>query len=135
MPRRVAIIQGHPDPAGNHLCHALADAYAESAAAAGHEVARVEVACLDFPMLRTQEDFERGHLPDSLVEARDAILGAQHLVVVFPLWHGTMPALLKAFVEQVMRPGVALEYRKHGFPRGYSPDARRGSSSQWGCRR
>jgi putative NADPH-quinone reductase len=28
-----------------------------------------------------------------------------------------MPALLKAFLEQVMRSGVALEYRKHGFPR------------------
>jgi putative NADPH-quinone reductase len=28
-----------------------------------------------------------------------------------------MPAFLKAFLEQVMR-GVALEYRKHGFPRG-----------------
>ena len=28
-----------------------------------------------------------------------------------------MPALLKAFLEQVMRPGVALEDRKHGFPR------------------
>jgi len=32
--------------------------------------------------------------------------------MVFALWHGTMPALLKAFLEQVMRPGVALEYRK-----------------------
>jgi putative NADPH-quinone reductase len=29
-----------------------------------------------------------------------------------------MPVLLKAFLEQVMRPGVALECRKHGFPRG-----------------
>ena len=29
-----------------------------------------------------------------------------------------MPALLKAFIEQVMRPGVALEYREHGFPKG-----------------
>lgn len=38
--------------------------------------------------------------------------------MIFPLWHGTMPALLKAFIEQVMRPGVALEYRKHGFPKG-----------------
>lgn len=118
MPRRVTIIQGHPDPAGNHLCHAFADAYAESAAAAGHEITRIEVTRLGFPTLRTQEDFEHGHLPDSLVEARDAILWAQHLVMVFPLWHGTMPALLKAFLEQVMRPGVALEYRKHGFPRG-----------------
>jgi len=40
------------------------------------------------------------------------------LLIVFPLWHGTMPALLKAFIEQVMRPGVALEYLKEGFPRG-----------------
>lgn len=29
-----------------------------------------------------------------------------------------MPALLKAFLEQVMRPGIALEYRERGFPRG-----------------
>jgi putative NADPH-quinone reductase len=73
---------------------------------------------LDFPILRTQQDFDHGRVPDSLIGARDAILSAEHLAVIFPLWHGTMPALLKAFIEQVMRPGVALEYRKHGFPRG-----------------
>jgi putative NADPH-quinone reductase len=28
-----------------------------------------------------------------------------------------MLALLTAFIEQVMRPGIAFEYRKHGFPR------------------
>ena len=118
MPRRLTIVQGHPDPGGKHLCHALADAYAEGAAAAGHEITRIEVAQLDFPILRTQEEFERGDLPQMLVGARDGIVSAQHLVAIFPLWHGTMPALLKAFLEQVMRPGVALEYRKHGFPRG-----------------
>jgi len=118
MPRQSTILQGHPDPGGNRFCHALADAYAEGAVSAGHKVMRVEVARLDFPMLRTQEEFEHGHLPETLVETRDAIVSAQHLVMVFPLWHGTMPALLKAFLEQVMRPGVALEYRKHGFPRG-----------------
>ena len=90
----------------------------EGAAAAGHEITRIEVAQLDFPILRTQEEFERGDLPEMLVGARDGIVSAQHLVAIFPLWHGTMPALLKAFLEQVMRPGVALEYRKHGFPRG-----------------
>jgi len=118
MPRRIAIIQGHPDPGSKRFCHALADAYAQSAVSTGHEVTRIEVARLDFPILRTQEDFEHGQLPETLVEARDSIVSAQHLVIVFPLWHGTMPALLKAFLEQVMRPGVALEYRKHGFPRG-----------------
>jgi len=81
-------------------------------------VTRIEVARLDFPILRTKEEFEHGNLPENLAEAQRAIVSAQHLVVIFPLWHGTMPALLKAFIEQVMRPGVALEYREHGFPKG-----------------
>jgi putative NADPH-quinone reductase len=75
------------------------------------------VARFDFPILRTQRDFETGQVPENLVEARDAIVSAHHVTVIFPLWHGTMPALLRAFIEQVMRPGVALEYRKQGFPR------------------
>jgi putative NADPH-quinone reductase len=117
MPRRAAILQGHPDPAGGHFCHALADAYEEGAAAAGHQVLRIDLARLDFPLLRTQQEFEKSPLPEALAPARDAIVAAEHLVIVFPLWLGTMPALVKAFLEQVMRPGVAFEYRKEGFPR------------------
>ena len=55
----VAIIQGHPDPAGGHYGHGRADAYAQGAAAAGHELRRIEVARLDFPVLRTQAEFEQ----------------------------------------------------------------------------
>lgn len=117
MAKRVAIIQGHPDPAGGHLCHALADAYADGARAAGHAVRRIEVARLDVPVLRTQAEFERGAAPTSLAEAQDAIRWAEHLVIVFPLWLGTMPALLKAFLEQTLRPGFAFEYGARGFPK------------------
>jgi len=42
---------------------------------------------------------------------------AQHWVFLFPLWHGTMPALLKGFLEHIFRPGFALEYKKEGFPK------------------
>ena len=42
---------------------------------------------------------------------------AEHLVIVFPLWLGTMPAVVKAFLEQIMRPGIAFDYRKQGFPK------------------
>ena len=118
MPEGVAIIQGHPDPAGGHLCHALADAYAAGAVSAGHAVARIEVARLDFPLLRTREEFTGRAVPESLDAAMLGIMGAQHLVIVFPLWLGTMPALLKGFLEQVLRPGFAFEAREKGFPRG-----------------
>jgi hypothetical protein len=44
-------------------------------------------------------------------------------------------SLLWAFIEQVMRSGVALEYREHGFPRDSPLDVRRGSSSRGIARR
>jgi putative NADPH-quinone reductase len=114
MPRKIAIIQGHPDSSRQHLCHALADAYAEAAAQAGHEVSRVEIAHIEFPLLRTQEDFNSGTPPASLKPAGDAIVAADHIVLIFPLWLGTMPALVKAFLEQVFRPGLAFTYEKTG---------------------
>jgi putative NADPH-quinone reductase len=108
--RRILIIQGHPDPAGRHFGHALADAYAEGALAAGHEVRRIEVALLDFPLLRSQADWLKGAVPPTLQQAQVDIAWAQHLLLVFPLWMGDMPALMKAFLEQVARPGFAFDY-------------------------
>ena len=122
MARRIAIIQGHPDPAGHHLLHALADAYADGATRSGHEVRRTEVAQLDFPLLRTQEEFEAGALPAALVQPQADMRWAEHWVFLFPLWHGTMPALLKGFLEQVFRPGFAMEYAKN--PGGSQEPAR-----------
>ena len=98
------------------LCHALADAYADGAAGAGHSVSRIDVSRLDFPLLRTKEDFERGNPAPAIGEAQDAIREADHLLIVYPLWHGTMPALLKGFIEQVFRPDFALEYREGKWP-------------------
>ncbi|MBX6373304.1 MAG: NAD(P)H-dependent oxidoreductase [Acetobacteraceae bacterium] len=116
MARRVAIIQGHPDPAGGHFGHALADAYAEGALAAGHAVERIEVARLDLPLLRTQADFETGTPPDSVRAAQETLRRAEHWVLIYPLWLGAMPALLKGFLEQVCRPGFAFRYVERGFP-------------------
>jgi putative NADPH-quinone reductase len=109
MGRRILLIQGHPDPTQAHLCHALADAYAEGAREAGHAVRTVDVGRLDVPVLRSAEDWEHGTLPAGLADAQAAIEWAEHLVVLFPLWLGDMPALLKAFLEQVLRPGFAFE--------------------------
>jgi putative NADPH-quinone reductase len=106
--KRILIIQGHPDPKGGHLGQALAQAYAEGAAEAGHELRRVDVAQLDFPVLRSAQEFEQGAVPPALKPVQDDIDWAQHLVVFFPLWLGDMPALLKAFLEQVARPGFAF---------------------------
>lgn len=109
MTRRIALIQAHPDPAGGHLCHALAQAYADGAREAGHEVRVIDVGRLDFPLLRSQKDWLEGQVPESLRPAQDDIRWAQHLVFFFPLWLGDMPALLKGFLEQIARRGFAFE--------------------------
>jgi putative NADPH-quinone reductase len=115
MARRITIIQGHPDPAGDRFCHALADAYAAGAEAAGLEVRRVEIARLEFPLLRAQAEFEKGSPPPQVAAAQEAIRWAEHLVIVYPLWLGMMPALLKGFFEQVFRPGFAHRTDARGW--------------------
>lgn len=108
MAKRILLVQGHPDPQQHHLCNALARAYCQGAEAAGHQVQQLEVAALDFPLLRSQQEWEHGALPASLKPAQEAIRWAEHLVFFFPLWLGDMPALLKGFLEQVARPQFAF---------------------------
>lgn len=120
MSKRILILQGHPDPAERHWGHALADAYADGARSAGHEVQTVELAQLDFPLLRSAREWQDGALPASLQPAQAAIGWAEHLLIFFPLWMGDMPALLKGFLEQVARPGFAF------VPEGGNPFARKG---------
>ena len=107
--QRIVLIQGHPDAVTRHLGHALEDAYAHGAESAGHEVRRVAVAQLDFPLLRSQQAWQEGALPSALVQAQADIAWAQHIVLFFPLWLGDMPAMLKGFLEQVARPGFAFK--------------------------
>jgi putative NADPH-quinone reductase len=111
---RVLVVQAHPDPRGGHFGHALAEAYTRGAAAAGHEVRTIEVAQLDFPLLRSAAEWERGAPPPAIRQAQETITWAQHIVIVFPLWLGDMPALLKAFLEQCLRPGFALGKTRPG---------------------
>ncbi|MEW5421426.1 NAD(P)H-dependent oxidoreductase [Amorphus sp. 3PC139-8] len=118
-PRSIALVQGHPDPNPDHLCQVLADAYCEGARGAGHEVAVIDVAKLDFPILRCPAAFDNDPVPEVLVPAKEALLAADHLVVVFPLWLGTLPALTKGFFEQVLhRSDMFEDTNGRGWPKG-----------------
>lgn len=105
----ITIIDGHPDPSPERLNHALADRYAQRAQDAGHDVRRIDIAKLDFAVIRDPHDYYDGTPPDDIVSAQQDIAWAEHLVFFFPLWMSDMPALLKAFFEQTFRPGFAVE--------------------------
>ncbi|WP_107795174.1 NAD(P)H-dependent oxidoreductase [Nitrosomonas aestuarii] len=114
MAKRITVIQGHPDGHARHFCHVLAEEYMKGAKNERHEVCSIDVAGIDFPLLRTKEDFENATPINTIRQAQDAISWANHLVIIYPLWLGTMPALLKAFFEQTLRPGFAFEYSDSG---------------------
>lgn len=103
----VLIILGHPRT--NSLCGALAAAYGKGAQEAGAKVRQLDLAMLDFdPDVHTvspnQQSFE-----DDIRKARELILWAEHLVFVYPTWWGTMPALLKGFLDRVLTPDFSFK--------------------------
>lgn len=108
MSKNILILNGHPDPSPERLCAGLAAAYANAASLAGHGVRRIDVGALDFPMIRSQAEFVAGEPPPAIREAQEAVRWADHVAIFYPLWQGGPPAVLKGFIEQVMRYGVAL---------------------------
>lgn len=109
MAGKILILQGHPDSGATHFGHALAAAYAQGARDAGREVRELRLASLDIALLRSPEAWQHDAPAPDIARAQEAIAWCNHLVLVFPLWLGTMPALVKAFCEQVFRPGFAID--------------------------
>lgn len=116
--RKIMIIDGHPDPHQGPFCHDLVNSYALAAADAGHTVRRVTLATINVPFLRSEREWQQVGPPADLSEAQDGIRWADHLVLVYPLWLGSMPAMLQAFLEQVLRPGFAVPPGDRNFDRG-----------------
>jgi putative NADPH-quinone reductase len=108
-PRKILIIDGHPDKRNGRFIHACADAYVEAARKAGHKVKTIRVSTLKFDWLKSNDEFLKDAPPSAICAAQADIAWCDHLVILYPLWLGSMPALLKAFFEQVMRPGFAFK--------------------------
>jgi putative NADPH-quinone reductase len=108
---RIVILVGHAR-IGTY-CEALGEAYLRGAQAGGHEVQLFLTASMTFdPVLH--EGFGKVQpLEPDLKAAHDAMLAADHLVIIFPLWLGTLPAIFKGFLERVLQPDL-VESSKQG---------------------
>ena len=115
MGKRILLILGHPST--KSFCAALAERYAQSALDAGHEVRQLRLGEMVFdPVLRDSYQ-QIQPLEDDLNAAQSDILWAEHLTLVYPIWWGGIPALLKGFFDRVLLPGFAFRYRKgKAFP-------------------
>jgi NAD(P)H dehydrogenase (quinone) len=111
MPKKILVILGQPQR--HSYGGALMLAYSEGARAAGAEVKELYLGDLKFDPLATTSLAHLNELEPDLALAQEAIKWADHLVFVYPIWWGTIPALLKGFIERVFLPGFAVNFRKN----------------------
>lgn len=127
---KILVVSAHPDRAS--LTNALRDAAVAELLANGHEVRmtdlyeigwKSEVDRLDFPTLpasaplrvptASSEAFATGALTQDVVAAQTDLLWADALILAFPLWWFSMPAILKGWVDRVYAFGFAYGVGEH----------------------
>ena len=108
----VLIIAGHPRK--DSFSHALAAAYTEGARQAGADVKQLVLADMCFNPNVITEAPQHQHAEANVRQAQACIAWADHLVFVYPTWWGTMPALLKGFLDRVFTPGFSFAETEGG---------------------
>jgi NAD(P)H dehydrogenase (quinone) len=118
---KVLVILAHPDPGSFNT--AIAQAAVEAIKANGHTVFFHDLYQEKFdPLLHCNEIDKDAELPSAVKEHCKEIAAADGIVIVHPNWWGQPPAILKGWVDRIIRPGVAYEFLEgdagEGVPHG-----------------
>ena len=117
----ISCILAHPDP--HSFNHAIADTVVSTLKQNGHEVCFHDLYREGFdPLLPAKEIPKDAVLPQAVKRHCEEIASADGIVIVHPNWWGQPPAVLKGWVDRVIRPGVAYEFlagdQGEGVPNG-----------------
>ncbi|KQC11048.1 MAG: NAD(P)H dehydrogenase [Smithella sp. SDB] len=118
---RISVILAHPDP--KSFNHAIAQTAVEALKINGHQAILHDLYQENFdPLLHATEISEDAKLPATIKKHCEEIAIANGIVIVHPNWWGQPPAILKGWVDRIIRPGVAYEFLEgdsgEGVPRG-----------------
>jgi len=118
---KTSVILGHPD--ARSFNHSIAKAAVETLRENGHEVRFHDLYAEGFDVLLPAEEIPSGApLPPGIEAHCREIAEADAIIIVPPNWWGQPPAILKGWVDRVIRAGVAYEFLEgdsgEGVPRG-----------------
>ncbi|OPY91016.1 MAG: hypothetical protein A4E72_00336 [Syntrophus sp. PtaU1.Bin208] len=118
---RISLILAHPDQASFN--HAIARTAVGQLERNEHEVSFSDLYAENFdPLLTSEEVPKDAFLPEAIRSNCDEISEAEGIIIVHPNWWGQPPAILKGWVDRVVRPGVAYEFLEgdsgEGVPKG-----------------
>ena len=111
--KKILIINGHPDPESYN--YALSESYKIGAEASGAEIKEINIAALDFNPILQFGYRKRTELEPDLLEAQAKLKWADHLVWFYPVWWGSVPAIMKGFLDRVLLPGFAFDKRPNSL--------------------
>ncbi len=105
----VSVILAHPSE--KSLNHAIAIAAVETLRENQHDVIFHDLYSEKFdPVLPAEEISKGAKLPAFIKKHCDEIAAAEGLILVHPNWWGMPPAILKGWVDRVLRAGVAYDF-------------------------
>lgn len=108
----VVIIFNHPYEGS--YCNALLEAVKSGLQKSGHKTDLIHLDKESFNPVMTAEDLKafvaRQSIDPKVMEYKQRLDQADHLVFIFPIWWELMPALTKGFIDKVIFPGVGYEY-------------------------
>ena len=111
--KRLLVINGNPKE--KSLCKALSESYAAGASSSGFHVDLIHLGDASFdPILKSGYESKQ-ELESSLKEIKEKILASDHIVLVYPIWWGSVPAVLKGVLDRIFLPGFAFKYDKGDF--------------------
>ncbi|HPG33874.1 MAG: NAD(P)H-dependent oxidoreductase [Lentimicrobiaceae bacterium] len=108
--KKILIIIGHP--VKDTFSDLLRTSYLKGATESGAEIRQILLRKLSFDLNFSEGYRGNQQLEPDLQKAQEDILWADHLVIIYPNWWSTFPALLKGFIDRTFLPGFAFRYRK-----------------------
>jgi putative NADPH-quinone reductase len=108
--KKIILINANPMK-DDSFCGALAQSYMDGAMQSGAICKLVNLVDLQFDPIMRYGYKKRMEMEPDLLQVQKDIQDADHLVLIYPNWWATYPALLKGFFDRVFVPGFAFKYR------------------------
>lgn len=109
---KVVIVFNHPYEGS--FCNAILNSVTRGLQQANHEVDIINLDKEGFNPVMTSQDLkafiDKQPVDPKVIEYKNRLEQADHVVFIFPIWWELMPALMKGFIDKVIFPGVAYDY-------------------------
>jgi NAD(P)H dehydrogenase (quinone) len=113
---RFLIVYAHPSPSS--FIGALRRRVVEMVSRRGHEVDELDLYADKFDPVMSRHTYDcyldTAANREEVAPYVDRLLAAQALVLIYPVWHDGLPAILKGLIDRVFLPGVVFDIDEKG---------------------